>query len=199
MKRQLVLAVLTLAPSLAWATSYEIDPAHSAANFTVRHMMITNVKGSFYNLKGKVELDDKDPAKSSAEIVMDATAIDTKEPKRDADLKSSNFFDVAKYPTITFKSKRVTPAGKGFKVVGDLTLKGVTKEITVDVDQPTPEVKDPWGNTKRGVAGTTTINRKDFGLNWNAALEGGGVVVGDEVKLTVDLELAKVAPKAPKK
>lgn len=197
------LAALVLAsPSLAFATEYVIDSAHSAANFSVKHMMVSTVRGSFGKVTGTANLDEKDLTKSSIEAVIDAASINTNEPKRDEHLRAADFFDTAKYPTITFKSNKVTKAGKGFKVAGDLTMHGVTKPVVLDVEGFTTESKDPWGNLKRGGSATTKINRKDFGLTWNSAIETGGVAVGEEVAITIDLELNKkqeaaAAPAAP--
>lgn len=181
-------------PSIAGASTWEIDTAHSTANFSVRHMMVSNVKGTFGNVKGTINLDDKDVTKSTVEATIDTTTIDTREAKRDEHLKSPDFFDTAKYPTITFKSTKVAKAGQGkLKVTGDLTMHGVTKPVVLDVEGPAKEIKDPWGNTKSGVAATTKLNRKDFGLGWNKALEAGGVAVGEEVTVSLDLELNKKA------
>lgn len=191
-------AVAALAlPSLALASTWEADAAHSSASFTVKHMMVTNVTGAFGKVEAAVNLDDKDITRSTVNATIDATTIDTREPKRDAHLKSPDFFDVAKYPTITFKSKKVEKAGEGkLKVTGDLTMHGVTKEVTLDVDGPSQEVKDPWGNTRVGATATTKLNRKDFGLGWNKALEAGGVLVGDDVNVVLDLSLTKKAAAA---
>ncbi len=200
--KRLMPAVLALvvAPALALAATqtYEIDPAHSSATFSVKHLMVANVKGEFGNVKGTVNLDEKDLSKSSTQATIDATTINTREPKRDAHLKSPDFFDVEKYPTITFQSKSWKKAGKDkLKVVGDLTMHGVTKEVTLNVDGPSAEVKDPYGNIKRAATATTKLNRKDFGLNWNQNLERGGVLVGDEVQVTLDLELLKKPAPSP--
>jgi polyisoprenoid-binding protein YceI len=190
-------AALALAGSsgaaLAQAT-YDIDPAHSAAQFSVRHLMISNVKGEFTKVTGTVVYDPKNLAAARIDAVIDATTINTREPKRDAHLKSPDFFDTAKYPTLTFKSKQVTRVHGALEVKGDLTIHGVTREVTLAVDGPTPEQKDPWGKTRIGASATTRINRKDFGLAWNKALEAGGVMVGDEVSITIDLEAVKSAP-----
>ncbi|XXF76721.1 YceI family protein [Myxococcaceae bacterium GXIMD 01537] len=187
-----VLAAVIAAPSFAFAASYEIDSSHSSAQFSVKHLMVSNVRGEFGKVTGAVNFDEKDPTKSTVEATIDASTINTREPKRDEHLKSPDFFDVAKYPSITFKSKSVKKAGAGkLKVAGDLTMHGVTKEVVLDVEGPSKEIKDPWGNSKAGATATTKLNRKDFGLGWNKALETGGVVVGDEVAVTIDLELTK--------
>ncbi len=176
-------------------TQWQIDPAHSAAHFSVRHLMISNVRGEFGKVSGNVVLDPSDLTKSTVEVIVDATTIDTREPQRDEHLRSADFFDVANHPSITFRSKQIRAAGAGrFKVTGDLTIRGVTRAVTFDVDGPTPPVKDPWGNVRAGVSATAKINRKDFGLVWNALTEAGGVVVGDEVSITFEAELVQKVP-----
>jgi polyisoprenoid-binding protein YceI len=192
--KALFAAAALAAPSLALAADYDIDPAHSAASFSVRHLMVSNVRGEFGKVTGSLTLDEKDVTKSSVVATIDATTLNTREPKRDEHLKSPDFFDVAQYPTLTFKSTKVEKAGKGqLKVTGDLTMHGVTKPVVLYVEGPGAEVKDPWGNTKRGFTATTKLNRKDFGLSWNKALETGGVAVGEEVAVTLDLELTRKA------
>ncbi len=170
-------------------TTWNIDPAHSNAQFSVRHMMISNVKGEFTKVSGKVSLDPGKPETLSAEAAIDVATINTREHDRDNHLKSPDFFDVEHYPAITFKSRRAEKTSDGLKVTGDLTIRGTTREVTLDVEGPTPPMKDPWGFTRVGASATTKINRKDFGLAWNQALETGGVLVGDDVKITVDVEL----------
>jgi len=172
-------------------TTWEIDPAHAHAQFKVRHMMIANVKGEFTKLTGTAKWDSADITKSSLEATIDVASINTREPQRDAHLKSADFFDAEHYPTITFRSTKITPTNEGHEITGDLTIRGVTKSVTLAVEGPTPESKDPWGNTRVGVELTTTIDRKDFGLTWNATLETGGVLVGEKVAITVDAELIK--------
>jgi polyisoprenoid-binding protein YceI len=170
-------------------TTWNIDPVHSTAEFKVRHMMITNVKGQFRAVSGIVKLDEADLTRSRVEASIEAASIDTRNADRDAHLKSADFFDVATFPTLTFVSTRVTPTGAGeLAVEGDLTIHGVTRSVVFAVDGPTPAAKDPWGNTRVGLSATTKINRKDFGLTWNAALETGGVLVGDEVTITLDVQ-----------
>ncbi|MBM7114015.1 YceI family protein [Archangium primigenium] len=192
-----VVAAAVLVPSFAFAATYTLDPSHSTAEFSVRHMMVSNVKGAIKLTSGSLNLDEKDVTKSTVEATLDTSTINTNEPKRDEHLKSADFFDAAKYPTITFKSTKVAKAGKDkLKVTGDFTLHGVTKPVVLDVTGPTAEAKDPWGNTVRGVEATTTINRKDFGLSWNKALETGGVAVSEDVKITLNLEMKKEAPAA---
>ena len=194
--KSLFVAAALVAPSLAFGASYEIDPAHSAAAFAVKHMMVSTVRGEFDKVSGTVVLDEKDLKKSRIDATIDATTISTRNEKRDAHLKSPDFFDVEKFPTITFKSTDVKAAGKGkFKVAGDLTLHGVTRPVVLDVESAATEAKDPYGNIKRGAVATTKLNRKDFGLSWNAALETGGVAVSDEVVVTIDLELNRTDAK----
>lgn len=191
-------AVVALAiPIVGQAATWDIDPAHTNAQFAIRHMMISTVRGSFTKVSGAVNLDEQDPTKSTIEATIDAASIDTHNEKRDQDLKSPNFFDVAKYPTITFKSKKIEQAGEGkFKVTGDLTIHGVTKEVVLNVEgQPNP-FKDPFGKNRIGGMATTKINRKDFGLTWTKALETGGVLVGDDVDITIDVELTQKAQTA---
>ena len=187
-----------MAPSTTSApTGWQIDPAHSAAHFTVRHLMISNVRGEFTRIRGTAVYDPVKPGQSSVEVTIDTASINTREPQRDEHLRSADFFDVAKFPTITFRSTRVEALGaEEFKVSGDLTIRDVTKSVTLDVEGPTPAVKDPWGNIRVGVSATTKINRKDFGLAWNALTETGGLVVGDEVKITIEAELIQQAAAA---
>lgn len=173
------------------ATQWEIDPAHSSANFSVKHMMIAKVHGGFTKLSGSLRLDRSNPSKSSVEAVIDANSIDTREPKRDEHLRSADFFDVQKFPSITFKSKQVRPDGDGLLVIGDLSLHGVTREVTLAVEGLDSEMKDPWGNVKIGASATTKIKRKEFGLNWNAALETGGVLVGDDITISLDIQFVR--------
>jgi polyisoprenoid-binding protein YceI len=187
----------TATPTLATlpeARTYDIDPSHSSATFKVRHLMVSNVRGELGRITGQVFIDESDLSRSSVEATIDATAINTRDEKRDAHLRSPDFFDVQTHPTITFKSSRVAAGKSGHLVVtGALTIRGITKEVTLDVEPLSPEVRDPWGNDKRGVSATTRINRKDFEVSWNAALDGGGLVVGDEVSVTLEVELGRRA------
>lgn len=190
----LVAGVTTLlaASSFAAASPWKIDPQHTAAQFSVRHLAISTVRGQFSNVKGNVHWDDADITKSTVDITIDVNSVDTREPKRDAHLKSADFFDAAKYPEMTFKSKKVEKIADGkFKVTGDLTIRGTTKEVVLDVDGPTAPVKDPWGLQRAALSATTKINRQDYGVKWNAAMDNGGVVVGDDVSIIIDLEMVK--------
>ncbi len=192
-----VAAALTLAVGangFAQTSHWEIDPAHSNASFTVRHMMVSNVRGEFTKLAGGLEVMGDDPTTAKVNVTIDAGSLNTREPKRDAHLRSADFFDVAKFPTITFTSKKVERTGEGrLKLAGDLTIHGVTREVTLDVEELTPVVKDLNGNFRVGAHATTRISRKEFGLLWNVPLEGGGVLVGDDVNITIDVELIKKA------
>ena len=173
-------------------TTWNIDPVHTMAEFKVRHMMITNVKGHFTGVTGVLTLDEQDITKSHVEASIDAASINTREADRDTHLKSADFLDVEKFPTLTFTSTRVARKGEGeLQVEGDLTIHGVTRKVEFTVEGPTPPGKDPWGNTRIGWTATTKINRKDFGLTWNTALETGGILVGDEVTITFDVEAIK--------
>jgi polyisoprenoid-binding protein YceI len=173
-------------------TTWNVDPAHSAAEFKVKHMMISNIKGSFRALSGVLNLDEADVTGSSVEAFLPVATLSTGDEQRDGHLKSADFFDAEKFPTITFKSNEVKRTGEGeYAVTGDLTLRGVTKPVTFAVEGPSAPGKDPWGNLRIGLSATTRINRKDFGLTWNSALEAGGVLVGDEVGLTLDVQFIK--------
>ncbi|HEY4363373.1 MAG TPA: YceI family protein [Bryobacteraceae bacterium] len=173
--------------------TYTIDTQHSSAQFKVRHMMIANVKGEFDKLSGTVEFDPANAGLSSVEAKIDVNSISTRETDRDNHLKSPDFFDVAKFPEITFKSTKVSPAGSGLKVTGDLTIHGVTKEVTLDVDEISAEVKDGWGFLRRGTSATTRVDRRDFGLVFNIPLDAGGFVVGDHIDITIDIEMTRKA------
>lgn len=195
--KKLLLAVTLLTSSFAFASTWDIDSAHAAANFSVRHMMISNVQGTLGKVTGKVMLDDADVTKSTVEASIDVKGINTREQKRDDHLRSKDFFDVEKFPAITFKSTKIEKAGDKLKVTGDLSIHGVTKSVTLDT-VVTNEVKNPFTKTvTRGVTATGKVNRKDFGLTWNVALEAGGVLVGDDVELTIEAELMKQDGGAP--
>ena len=191
-KTAIAIVMMVALPVLAHADTWQIDPAHTNVEFTVRHMMISNVKGQFQKTSGTITANGIDPASAKIDATIDATSIDTRVDRRDAHLKSPDFLDVAKFPTITFKSTKVEAAGPGkWKVTGDLTLHGVTKPVVLDVEGTGAPIHDPMGNTRAGASATTKIRRSDFGLIWNKALEAGGVMVGDEVAISIDLEAIK--------
>jgi polyisoprenoid-binding protein YceI len=182
----------TTATTTTTTTTWNIDPAHSVAEFKVKHMMISNVKGQFAKITGVLTLDESDLTESRVEALIEAASIETRDAQRDAHLKSADFFDVEKFPTLSFKSTRISHRRDGeLAVEGDLTIRGVTRKVLFSVEGPTPPVKDPWGNTRVAVSAATKINRKDFGLTWNTALETGGILVGDEVTITLDVEFVK--------
>jgi polyisoprenoid-binding protein YceI len=173
-------------------TTWNIDPAHSAAQFKVRHMMISNVKGEFTHISGKLELDGTDITKSQVEASIDAATINTREPQRDAHLKSSDVLDVEKFPTLSFRSTQVAKrSAVELAVQGNLTIHGVTRSVVFNVEGPSEPIKDPWGNTRIGLYATTNINRKDFGLTWNSAFETGGLLLADDVAITLDVEFVR--------
>jgi polyisoprenoid-binding protein YceI len=175
-------------------TNWNIDPAHSAAEFKVKHMMISNVKGSFSGLSGALSEHASDSTLSSVEASIPVATVSTGDPQRDGHLKSGDFFDAEKYATLNFKSTKVVRKGEGeYEVTGDLTIHGVTQPVVFAVEGPSAPGKDPWGNTRIGLSATTKINRKDFGLGWNAALETGGFLVGEEVSITLDVQFIKAA------
>ena len=191
MRCMLVLALFGLAAgrSMAAEAVWEIDPAHSSVQFSVRHMMVSNVRGEFRKVTGTVRGDDKDPTHAEVEATIDTTSIDTRNEKRDTHLKSPDFLDAEKYPTMTFRSKRIERIGDGrYRVTGDLTLHGVTREVALDVEGPSAPVKDPMGNVRAGAQATAKVDRRDFGITWSKALDGGGVMVGDAVAVTIDVE-----------
>jgi polyisoprenoid-binding protein YceI len=186
------LAAAISLPAAATTSTWQIDPNHSAAQFAVRHLAISTVRGAFTKVSGTVQMDDKDISKSSVEVTIDAASVDTRVADRDKDLRSDHFFDTAKYPTLTFKSTRVEQVAPGMlKVTGDLTIHGTTKQVVLEVEGPTAPVKDPWGNQRAAASASTKINRQDFGVKWNATMDNGGVVVGDEVSITIDVELVQ--------
>jgi polyisoprenoid-binding protein YceI len=183
------------AASSVQAQTWTIDSSHSAAQFAVRHMMVTTVRGDMGKITGAVSFDPAKPAAGSIEATVDVTGINTREAGRDKHLKSADFFDVEKFPTITFKSKKIDPAaGGGFKVSGDLTMRGVTKEVVLDVEPLRPVIKDQRGASRTGTTATTKLNRQDYGVNWSRALDGGGVVVSDDVSVTIDIQLISAPP-----
>jgi polyisoprenoid-binding protein YceI len=191
-KTAIAIAMIVAMPILAQADTWQIDPAHTNVEFTVRHMMISNVKGQFQKTSGTVTTNGTDPASAKIDATIDASSVDTRVDKRDAHLKSPAFLDVDKFPTITFKSTKVEADGPGkWKVTGDLTLHGVTKPVVLEVEGTGVPINDPMGNTRAGASATTKIKRSDYGLIWNQAIEGGGVMVGDEVAISIDVEAIK--------
>lgn len=187
----IVLLVLFI-PVFTYAATWQMDPDHSSFQFKIRHLTVSNVKGDFSKSRGVVMIDDQDITHLKVEVFIDAASVNTGHAQRDEHLRGPDFFEVNKYPTITFVSKKVIKTEPNrLKVVGDLTIHGVTREIAVDVEGPTPEVKDPWGNFRRGATATAKINRRDFGLTWNKVLDSGGLVVGDEVNIYVEVELVR--------
>jgi polyisoprenoid-binding protein YceI len=179
------------ASAFAQTSSWDIDPVHSNVQFTVRHMAISNVSGTFHKLSGTLDLSQTDVTKSRISATIDTASLDTREEKRDGHLKSPEFFDVAKYPTITFKSKRIAQSGGQLQMIGDLTIHGVTKEVALDVDAPTKEATDPYGMVRRGFSATTKVRRQDYGLVWSGVTKAGDAVVGDDIKIVLDIELIK--------
>jgi polyisoprenoid-binding protein YceI len=187
----------TAVPPQTSTTTWNIDPAHTVAEFKVKHMMIANMKGHFSKVSGVLIRDESDPANDRVEARIEAASIHTRDEQRDAHLKSSDFFHVEKFPTLHFKSTGVKVVGEGeLSLEGDLTIRGVTRKVHFAVEGPTPPAKDPWGNTRVAISASTKINRKDFGLTWNAALETGGILVGDEVTITLDVEFVKAQQSA---
>ena len=190
------LALLSSVPALAATTEWKIDPQHTAAQFSVRHLAISTVRGAFSKVNGTVLVDDQDISKSAVNVTIDVSTVDTREPARDKDLRGDHFFDVEHFPTMTFNSRSVEQVSPGkLRVTGDLTIRGTTKQVVLDVDGPTAAVKDPWGNQRAAVNATTKINRQDFGVKWNATMDNGGMVVGDDININIDAEMIKQVPK----
>jgi polyisoprenoid-binding protein YceI len=174
------------------AQAWDVDPSHSSANFKVRHLMVSHVRGELGPVAGVVWIDDQDITRSRIDVSIDARKIATRDDKRDEHLRSAEFLDVANHPTVTFKSTRVERAGgDDLRVIGDLTIRGTTRPVTLTVESLAPAVSDPWGNSKRGATAHAKIHRKDWGLEWNVALEAGGVLVGEEVSIEIEVELLK--------
>ena len=186
----ILLAVGLVAGTTRAADTYTIDRAHSSIQFIVRHLVVTKVKGEFNEFAGTILYDDKDITKSSVEVTIKATSIDTKEPKRDDHLRSPDFFEVAKFPEIIFKSKRIEKAGDGYAAIGDLTMHGVTKEIKIPFTIA-GVITDPWGNTRLGLSAETELNRQDYGVSWSKKLDNGGLVAGDDVQIELEVEAVK--------
>ena len=190
--KKTTVSAFVLTAGLLSAANYSIDSAHSAAQFKVRHLMVSNVRGDFSKLAGVLEFDPNNLAKSRVEATIDVSTVTTREPDRDKHLKSPDFFDAAKFPQMTFKSKKFTSAGaNSYHVLGDLTIRGVTKEVTFNVDSVTPETKGMMGETRIGAQVSGKVNRKDFGVSWNKTLDSGGLAVGDDVEITMDIEAIK--------
>ncbi|MBI5590849.1 MAG: polyisoprenoid-binding protein [Deltaproteobacteria bacterium] len=190
--RILAIAAICLIPLSAMASNWTIDPDHSNIQFKIRHMMIANVNGTFGKVKGLIRIDEKDMSQSAVDATIEIDSINTGVTKRDEHLKSVEFFDSAKYPTMTFVSRKVIPDGKGqLKILGDLTIHGISREVALDVEGPTNEIKDPLGNTRRGASATTKINRMDFGLNWNKPTESGGMMIDETVFINLEIEMIK--------
>jgi polyisoprenoid-binding protein YceI len=184
-----VLALTLVLPVSARAETWAIDPAHTVSGFTVKHMMIANVTGVFEVTRGTIEYRPGDPGSVKADITIEAKSVNTRIGRRDDDLRSDNFFSAEKFPTLAFRSRRVQNVrAEGFDLVGDLTIRDVTREVVLKVDGPTAPIKDPQGNRRVGATASTTINRKDFGIMWNRTIEAGGVVVGDEVRINLEVE-----------
>lgn len=182
----------TLATPQTTTTTWSIDPTHSTAEFKVKHMMISSVKGHFAKVAGTLTLDESELLRSRVEAVIEASSLETRDAQRDAHLKSADFFHVEQFPTLSFRSTRITVVRDGeLEVEGDLTIRGVTRNVVFSVEGPTPPARDPWGNTRIGLSASAKINRKDFGLTWNAALETGGFLVGDEVTISLDVQFVK--------
>jgi polyisoprenoid-binding protein YceI len=187
---------MTMSSSIETAaqpTRWTLDASHSSVAFSVRHMMITNVRGEFQKLAGDVAFDPKRPEEARLAVRIETASINTREEKRDAHLRSADFFDAARFPEITFVSRRVRRRGDGLEVLGDLTIRDTTREVVLTVDEITPEHADPWGSRRVGATARTKIRRSDFGITWNTALEAGGVLVGDEISIHIEVELVKQA------
>ena len=182
----------TLVQPQTTTTTWYLDPVHTVAEFKVKHMMIANVKGNFSRVSGVLIRDESEPANDRVEATIEAASIETRNEQRDGHLKSADFFDVENFPTLHFKSTGISVVGEGeLSVEGDLTIRGVTRKVRFAVEGPTEPARDPWGNIRIGISASTRINRKDFGLTWNAALETGGILVGDDVTITLDAQFVK--------
>lgn len=201
MRHLLSIALISLglsAPAAALASTWEIDPSHSSVQFSVRHMMVSNVRGDFGKVTGTVELDEADVTKSAVRASIDVASVNTRDAKRDEHLRAPDFFDVAKHPSIEFQSRKIEKAAGGkLRIHGVLTIKGISRGVVLEAAAPSPQVKDPWGNTRTGLTATTRVNRKDYGIEWNKVLDGGGVAVGNEVAVQLDVELVKKAAGKP--
>ena len=187
--------MVALAAAGLSAEEYKIDPAHSKAQFSVKHLMMSNVRGEFGKISGTAVFDEKNPGATKIDATLDTATINTGVAQRDEHLRGADFFDAAKFPTLTFKSKSAQKSADGLAVTGDLTMHGVTKEVVLNIEGPSSEIKDPWGNLRRGATATTKIKRSDFGLTWNKALETGGMMVGDDIAITIDVEASRPGAK----
>jgi polyisoprenoid-binding protein YceI len=192
LSRFTILILFAALPCLAQVNTWQIDPVHSNVQFAVRHLAISTVRGEFTKIAGQAQVDEKDITKSQIEVSVDTTTLNTREPDRDKDVKGPNFLNVGQYPTMTFKSKRIVSAGEGkLKLIGDLTIHGVTKEVTFEVESLSAPIKDPWGNLRRGAAASAKINRQDFGVSFNKTMQAGELVVGNDVTITMDIEMVR--------
>lgn len=192
LKRIFLVTLLVMIPHFALASTWRIDPAHTAVEFKIRHLMVSWVKGVFTEIDGTVVINETDLAASNVNIQIKTASINTNNKKRDDHLRSPDFFDVTNYPLMTFVSKKVVVSnGQPVTIVGDLTIRDVTREVKLEIEDSSQTVTDPWGNTRRGASASTKINRKDYGLTWNKALEAGGVVVGEEVRISLEVEMIK--------
>jgi len=186
--------VLSSTPAPAGATTlWQLDPSHSEAGFAVRHLMIATVRGRFSDIQGTITVAGDDFRTATVDVTIGTASVDTREPRRDEHLRSADFFDAARFPAMTFTSREVVARDRGYTIAGALTIRGVTRPVSFEVTDE-GRVRDPWGGERAGFSARAVINRQDFGLTWNAALEAGGVLVGDEVKISVDLELLKAVP-----
>ncbi len=188
---QEITSTSTTATAPGRTTTWALDPSHSSATFSVRHLMITNVRGEFQKVTGTVTFDPTRPESATVKASIDVSSISTREPKRDEHLRSADFFDVERFPTIDFVSKAVRRGDRGLEIVGDLTIRGTTREVVLAVAGPTSEQADPWGNTRIGAEASTKIKRSDYGMTWNTLIEAGGVAVGDEITIHIDVSLVK--------
>jgi len=188
----LIISLLLLAPLNVMAATYNLDPVHSTVQFKVKHLMISNVKGVFEKFKGTVFIDENDISKSKVDVSIEMASLNTNIAKRDEHLRSADFFDVAKFPVMTFVSTKVEKAGADrLKVTGNLSIKGVTKSVVLNVEGPTGEIKSPQGDIRRGASAAATVNRRDYGVSWSKNLDGGGMVVADDVYINIDTEMAR--------
>lgn len=185
----LTAAVPAARPAASSVSEWSIDASHTSAGFAVKHMMVSTVRGQFEKVAGTVFIDEADVTRSSFEVLIEAASVQTRDPKRDEHLRSADFFDVASFPTLRFRSRKIARAGAGLEITGELTMRGVTREIVIAAEDFTASHKNPWGMTVRGISGTARLNRKEWGLTWNAALEAGGLLVGEQVQLQLDAEL----------